>query len=110
MRKRRRRTDSPCTAPMRLRRRYWTMAAVSWQVGTSSVWFYLTKVAEPGSLSLERQGSLLLSRLRRYITPLINELALLMMGRRIAPAADDTARLRRKFKKRRFQMIVDTIK
>jgi hypothetical protein len=84
------------------------MAAVSWQVGTSSVWFYLTKVAEPGTLSLERQGSLLLSRLRRYITPLINELALLMMGRRIAPAADDTARLRRKFKKRRFQMIADT--
>ena len=25
---------------------------VSWQVRTSSVWFYLTKVAEPGTLAL----------------------------------------------------------
>src|ERR1035438_9006974 len=28
---------------MRHRRRDWTTALVSWQVGTSSVWFYLSK-------------------------------------------------------------------
>jgi hypothetical protein len=41
----------------RRRDRDWTTAVVSWQVRTSSVWFDLSKVAEHGTLPLERQGS-----------------------------------------------------
>src|SRR5258708_1109192 len=38
--------------------RDWTTALVSWQVGTSSVWFTCQRVAELGTLPLQRQGSI----------------------------------------------------
>ena len=43
----------------------WTTAVVSWQVRTSSVWFHLSKVAEHGTLPLQRQGSFYFPPLRQ---------------------------------------------
>jgi hypothetical protein len=63
----------------------WTTALVSWQVGTSSVWFtWSGRVAELGTLPLQRQGSIRFPPLmtRYFVQP-----SVWMIGPMIAPSA-----------------------
>jgi hypothetical protein len=47
----------------------WTTAVVSWQVGTSFVWFTCRWLPNTGTLPLERQGSICSRLETRYFVP-----------------------------------------
>ncbi|MGO4879203.1 MAG: hypothetical protein ACLP59_00095, partial [Bryobacteraceae bacterium] len=71
------------TAAMRHRRRDWTTALVSWQVGTSSVWFYLSKgcrTRNPAALTAGFHPLPAFDKIQRFA-------GVLMIGQMIAPSA-----------------------
>src|SRR5271154_5542836 len=89
---------------MRHRTRDWTTAVVSWQVKTSSVWFYLSngcRTRNPAALTAGIH--LFPPPYTRFFVPL----SLWMMGRGLRLRRDDGARPRSIFRKLRFQMIAD---
>src|SRR6267154_4333274 len=92
---------------MRHRRRNWTTVLVSWQLKTSSVWFYLSNGCRTRNPAALTAGFHLFPSLRQDTSgsPVVvdDRTDDCAFGAMMSPA------LRPKFRKLRFQMIDDTI-